>query len=293
MLLGGIEAGGTKFVCAVGKTDGSVVERLTIPTNTPELTMPKVIEFFKQYNINSIGIGSFGPVDVNPESSTFGVITSTPKLAWRNFPLLATVREQLNIPVGITTDVNAAALGELHHGAAQGMDSCLYITVGTGIGAGAVVQGSVLQGISHPEMGHILIRRHKDDRYEGNCPYHQDCLEGLASGPAIEARWGLKAEELQMNNEVWELEAYYIAQALMQYILILSPKRIILGGGVMKQMQVFPLIYKHLKQLINDYVVFPEITNDIERYIVSPKLGNDAGITGALMIAQQVLEKRK
>jgi fructokinase len=190
MLLGGIEAGGTKFVCAVGDTDGRLLERISIPTEHPEITIPKVIKFFKQFDIRAIGIGSFGPVDVNPDSPTFGQITSTPKLAWCNYPLLQTVRDHLQIPAGLTTDVNAAALGELYYGAARGLDSCLYITVGTGIGAGAVVRGSVLQGISHPEMGHILVRRHQDDHYVGKCPYHQDCLEGLAAGPALEARWG-------------------------------------------------------------------------------------------------------
>jgi fructokinase len=287
MLLGGIEAGGTKFVCAVGEPDGTIIERVSIPTEHPDITMPQVIDFFKQYKIEAIGIGSFGPVDVNPESPTYGMITSTPKLAWRNYPLLQTVREQLQVPAGLTTDVNAAAIGELHLGAARGLDSCLYITVGTGIGAGAVVNGNVLQGNSHPEMGHILIRRHQDDHFNGVCPYHHDCLEGLASGPSIEERWGIKAQELQNNLEVWELEAYYIAQALMQYTLVLSPKKIILGGGVMKQQQVFPLIRKYLLELMNDYINLP----DLETYIVSPKLENDAGITGALIIAQQSLQQ--
>jgi fructokinase len=176
-------------------------------------------------------------------------------------------------------------LGEAAFGAAKGLDSCLYITVGTGIGAGAVVQGELLQGLSHPEMGHILVRRHHNDPYKGKCPYHHDCLEGLAAGPAIEARWGVKGDQLIDQVEVWDMEGYYIAQALMQYILILSPKKIILGGGVMKQKQVFTFVNRYLKEFVNGYVALPELTD----YIVSPGLGDNAGITGSLMLAHQAL----
>lgn len=175
----------------------------------------------------------------------------------------------------------------MKHGAAQGLDSCLYITVGTGIGAGAVVQGQLLQGLSHPEMGHILVRRHQHDSYVGKCPYHEDCLEGLAGGPAIEERWGKKGSELAGHPEVWELEAYYIAQAIMQYVLILSPKKIIMGGGVMKQSQLFPLIHKKVQHLLNGYLTLPQVSDQIDNYIVSPGLGDHAGIIGALMLAKQ------
>jgi fructokinase len=283
MLYGAIEAGGTKFVCAVGNENGEIVERLTIPTMTPDETMPQVIDFFRQYELKAIGIGSFGPVDLNIQSPSYGSITTTPKLAWRNYPLLKVIKDAFSVPVGFQTDVNVAALGELHFGAAKGLDSCLYLTVGTGIGGGAVVNGKVVQGLSHPEMGHIYIRRHPNDPYEGKCPYHRDCLEGLAAGPAIEERWGKKGQELECQKEVWEIEAYYLAQALAQYILILSPQKIILGGGVMKQTQLFPLIRQNVQELINGYVEL----EDLESYIVPPGLGDNAGITGALVLAYE------
>lgn len=284
-MLGAIEAGGTKFVCAVGNEKGNIIERISIPTTIPEETMPLVIDFFKKYQVEAIGIGSFGPIDVNRESSTYGFITSTPKPGWKNYPLVQSIKEEFMVPVGFNTDVNAAALGEAKYGAAKGLDSCLYITIGTGIGAGAVVNGTLLQGLSHPEMGHILIRRHPEDSYKGKCPFHADCLEGLAAGPAIEERWGEKGINLVDRDEVWNLEGYYIAQALMQYILIVSPKRIILGGGVMHQEQVFSYVYKYLQEMINDYVVLPELSE----YIVSPGLGDNAGTVGSLLLAQQAL----
>lgn len=285
-MLGAIEAGGTKFVCAVGDADGNIAERIQIPTTVPEETMEEVIAFFQKHPIKAIGIGSFGPIDVNEESPTYGYITSTPKTAWKNYPFVQAIKEAFDIPVGFNTDVNAAALGEAKLGAAKGLDSCLYITVGTGIGAGAVVQGKLLQGLSHPEMGHILVRRHPEDKYLGKCPYHKDCLEGLAAGPGIEERWGEKGIQLAERDEVWDLEGFYIAQALMQYILILSPKKIILGGGVMKQKQVFSYIHKHLVELVHDYVELPELSD----YIVSPGLGDNAGITGSLMLAHEALQ---
>jgi len=287
-MLGGIEAGGTKFVCAVGDEKGNIVDRIQIPTTVPAETIPKVIKFFNQFDIDAIGIGSFGPIDVNLESPTYGYITSTPKTAWKDYPFVQTLKDSFAVPIGFNTDVNAAALGEATLGAAKGLDSCLYITVGTGIGAGAIVQGKLLQGLSHPEMGHILLRRHPNDPYPGKCPYHNDCLEGLAAGPAIEERWGAKGVNLVERTEVWEMEGYYLAQALMQYILILSPKMIILGGGVMNQKPVYTAIYKYLPELIHGYVSLPELSD----YIVSPGLGDAAGITGALLLAQQSLENR-
>lgn len=235
--------------------------------------------------MDAIGIGSFGPIDVNQDSPTYGYITSTPKTGWRNYPFVQALKDAFDVPVGFNTDVNAAALGEATFGVAKGLDSCLYITVGTGIGAGAIVQGKLLQGLSHPEMGHILVRRHPNDSYQGKCPYHHDCLEGLASGPAIEERWGAKGAELVERTEVWDLEGYYLAQSIMQYILILSPKKIILGGGVSHQEQVYTSIYKYLPELINGYVSLPDLTS----YIVRPGLGDDAGIVGALMLAHQAL----
>ncbi len=284
-MLAAIEAGGTKFVCAVGDEKGNIVERIQIPTTVPEETIPRVVEFFRKYQVDAIGIGSFGPIDVNQDSPTYGYITSTPKIGWENYPFVHALKDEFHVPVGFNTDVNGSALGEATFGAAKGLDSCLYITVGTGIGAGAIVKGQLLQGLSHPEMGHILVRRHPNDSYQGKCPYHQDCLEGLASGPAIEERWGAKGAELVERTEVWDLEGYYLAQAIMQYILIVSPKKIILGGGVSQQEQVYTSIHKYLPELINGYVSLP----DLSSYIVRPGLEDDAGIVGALMLAHQAL----
>lgn len=291
MYLGSIEAGGTKFVCAVGDENGKIYARERVATEDPNVTMPKVIHFFRNFKIDSLGIGSFGPVDLNKESKSYGCITSTPKLAWANYPFVKTMEDALHVPIGFSTDVNGAALGELYRGAAKGLDGCLYITVGTGIGAGLVMEHQLLQGMSHPEMGHVLLRRHPEDHFEGICPYHHDCLEGLASGPAIEARWGKPASELPVNHKAWMIEAEYLSQALMQYVLIVSPKRIIMGGGVMKQEQLFPMIRTRLKELLAGYLDFPELKERIDEYVVSPALGDNAGIIGALILAKQALEK--
>lgn len=283
-MYGAIEAGGTKFVCAVSDEKLNIVERVSIKTTVPAETMELVFKFFDKFEVKSIGVGSFGPIDVNKKSKTYGYITNTPKKGWANYDFVGAIKEKYNIPVGWTTDVNAAALGELKKGAAIGLDSCLYLTVGTGIGGGAVVNGKLLEGYGHPEMGHILVRKHKDDTYEGNCPFHKTCLEGVAAGPAIEARWEKKAYELADKNEVWEMEAYYIAQGLMTYTLTLSPERIVLGGGVMKQLQLFPLIRKELEKLMANYVSMPKL----DEYIVPPALGDNAGITGCLLLAMEI-----
>ncbi|WP_315072713.1 ROK family protein [uncultured Clostridium sp.] len=284
MKYGAIEAGGTKFVCAVSNENLEIIERVSIPTTTPDETMKSVCELFDKYNLEAIGIGSFGPIDVNKKSKTYGYITTTPKLAWGNYNFVGIIKDRYNIPIGWTTDVNAAALGELKKGAAFGLQSCVYLTVGTGIGGGAVINGQLLEGYGHPEMGHILVRMHNNDKYEGACPYHSSCLEGIASGPAIEERWGKKAYELEENKEVWKIEAFYLAQAVMTYTLILSPERIVLGGGVMKQRQLFPLIRTELEQLMKKYVSMP----NLDEYIVPPGLGDNSAIIGCLLLAQKV-----
>ncbi|WP_170008458.1 ROK family protein [Bacillus fonticola] len=291
MRLGAIEAGGTKFVCAIGDVDGKIEKRMQFPTTTPEETLLAVREFFANETVDAVGIGSFGPIDVNRTSKTYGYVTTTPKAGWSNFPFLQAVKEIVGAPVGFTTDVNAAALGELTLGAAQGAGSCLYVTVGTGIGGGAVMKGELLEGITHPEMGHIRVRRHEQDTYAGNCPYHSDCLEGLAAGPAIEKRWGQKGSQLVDRPEVWETEAHYLGEAVATWILTLSPERIVLGGGVMKQRQLLPLIHKHVKEALNGYVSFEAYTSKIEETIVSPGLGDDAGITGCLLLAERARKK--
>lgn len=280
-MFGAIEAGGTKFVCAVSDENFTIKERVSIPTTTPEETMTEVFSFFDQYELTAIGIGSFGPIDVNKESDTYGFITSTPKTAWKFYDFLGSVKNRYSVPIGWTTDVNAAALGEIKLGAAKGLKSCVYLTVGTGIGGGAVINGELLEGYGHPEMGHIPVRLHPNETYKGTCPYHGDCLEGIAAGPAIEGRFGKKGHLLADQEEVWEMEAYYLAQALMNYTLILSPERIVLGGGVMKQKQLYPLVRQKFAELINDYVQVP----DLEQYIVAPGLEDNAGILGSLLLA--------
>ncbi|AOA01434.1 ROK family protein [Carnobacterium maltaromaticum] len=287
MMYGAIEAGGTKFVCAISDENFEIKERVSIPTTTPEETLSHVFEFFDQFKLDSIGIGSFGPIDVNKKSATYGYVTTTPKVAWTNFDFLGAVKKRYEIPVGWTTDVNAAALGELKKGAAIGLDSCVYLTVGTGIGGGAVVNGKLLAGYGHPEMGHMLVRLHPDESYGGFCPYHGNCLEGIAAGPAIEGRYGVKGHELADKIEVWQMEAYYLAQALMNYTLILSPERIVLGGGVMKQNQLYTLVREEFKKLMAGYVAVPPL----EEYIVAPGLGDNAGVTGCLLLAADELTK--
>ncbi|MBB6283651.1 ROK family protein [Geobacillus subterraneus] len=290
MVLGAIEAGGTKVVCAIGDEQGNIHERAVFPTTVPEETMARVIEFFRPHGIEAIGIGSFGPVDLRPDSPTYGYITSTPKQAWAQFDFVGTLKQHFPVPIGFDTDVNAAALGELRWGAAQGLDSCLYMTVGTGIGVGAIVEGRLLHGLLHPEMGHILVRRHPDDAFAGICPYHGDCLEGMASGPAIERRWGKKGAELADRDEVWELEAFYLAQAIANYILVLSPEKVIVGGGVMKQTHVLPLVRRYVQERLGGYIQHEAVLQHIDQYIVLPGLGDNAGISGALALAAAAME---
>jgi fructokinase len=290
MKLGAIEAGGTKFVCGIGNEHGEIFDRVSFPTTTPEETMGLVLDYFKDKQVEAIGVGSFGPVDLNRTSPMYGSVTTTPKPHWSNYSILGELKKNFNIPIGFDTDVNAAALGEAEWGAAKGLSSAVYVTIGTGIGAGALVEGKLLHGLIHPEMGHIPIRRHPEDHYTGKCPYHHDCLEGMAAGPAIEQRWGRKGHELESDMQVWEMEAFYIAQAVANFVYILSPHKIILGGGVMKQSQLFPLIRKQVLSLLNGYVQHPQLLEQMDTYIVPPALGDNAGLSGALVLAKQELE---
>lgn len=290
MLYGALEAGGTKMVCAVGDENGTILEQVSFPTTTPEETVPPMIAYFKEKNIQSLGIACFGPVDLNKKSSTYGSITTTPKLPWRNYNIVGAFQEALHIPVGFDTDVNGSALGECTWGCTQNVDTSIYITVGTGIGVGVIVDGKPLHGMLHPEAGHVAMIRHPQDAaFHCNCPAHKSCFEGLASGPSIEKRWGKKAIELKDCEEVWEMEAYYIGQALVDYILTLSPEKIILGGGVMHQTQLFPMIREEVKKQLNGYL-HTEQLDDLEHYIVPASLHDDQGIMGAIklaMIAEQ------
>ena len=284
MLYGALEAGGTKMVCAIGEENGHILEETSIPTREPADTMSDVLHFFGEKEIAALGIGCFGPIDLIKSSPTYGFITSTPKLAWRDFDIVGTCKKALQIPVGFDTDVNGSLLGEVTYGAAKGLTDVIYLTVGTGIGGGVMTNGKLLHGMLHPELGHSILPLHPDDSYKGHCPSHGTCLEGLASGPAIEERWGDKAVNLADKPEVWELESFYLAEALVNFIVTLSPQRIILGGGVMHQKQLFPLIRKKTAKLLNGYLPTKELS-DMDSYIVPASLNDKQGIMGAIKLA--------
>jgi fructokinase len=277
-LLGSIEAGGTKFVCGVG-TGPADIETIQIHTTSPEATIAAAVEFLRKRPLEAVGIASFGPVDL-----ATGHITSTPKAGWQNFDLAGTVRSGLGVPVGFDTDVNGAALGEARWGAAQGVSDFIYLTVGTGIGGGAMVNGRLAHGMGHPEMGHIRIPHDVTrDPFAGVCPFHGDCLEGLASGPAIQARWGLPAPQLAPDHAAWALEAHYLALALANWMFTLSPKLILIGGGVGEQSQLFPQIRRELDGILNGYISGCKIA--------APGLGSRAGVLGALALAEQAVSE--
>ncbi|QNK55069.1 ROK family protein [Paenibacillus sp. PAMC21692] len=291
MRIGAIEGGGTKFVCGIGNEQGVIEDRISFPTEEPEKVMAAIIDYFRNKDVEAIGIGTFGPIDIDPASKTYGYVTTTPKRGWSGFPFLATLKESFDVPMGWDTDVNAAAYGEAVWGAAAGLDSCVYFTIGTGIGVGVYSEGRLVHGLAHPEGGHILPRRHPDDRYEGACPYHGDCLEGLAAGPSLEKRWGVKGSELAPDHPAWEMEAYYIGQAVTSTILLLSPKRVILGGGVMHQKHLLPLIRQEVQRNLNGYVQVDAIINDINNYVVSPGLGDNAALCGSLALGVEAWRK--
>lgn len=292
MRLGALEAGGTKMVCAVGDEKGKILERRVIPTGTPEETVPALVEYFRARDVAALGIGCFGPVELDRTSPEYGHITTTPKTAWRGFDIAGTFARALGCPVGFDTDVNSAALGEAVFGRARGKHSVVYLTVGTGVGGGAYVEGRLLHGMLHPEMGHVPVTRRPGDAYAGCCPYHGSCLEGMASGPAIEGRWGAKPAALADRPEVWDLEAEYLAQALAGIILTLSPEMVILGGGVMEQAQLFPLIRAKTARALGGYLQTEELA-DLERYIVPAGLHGDQGILGCLELARRELERTR
>jgi fructokinase len=290
-LYAGLEAGGTKFNCVVGAGPDDIRAETRIPTTTPEATLREALEFFRAQRatlgpLTAAGVASFGPVDLDPASATYGFITSTPKPGWAHTDIVGPVRQALGVPVQFDTDVNAAALGEGRWGAAQGLDHFIYLTVGTGIGGGGLVGGAMMHGLVHPEMGHVRIPHDRAaDPYDGHCPFHGDCLEGLACGPAMNARWGRPAEELSDDHPAWALEARYLALALNDFVCTLSPRRIILGGGVMERLSLFPKIHRELQSLLNGYVQAPQITTHIDRYVVPPAFGPRAGLVGALALA--------
>jgi fructokinase len=295
-LYGGIEGGGTKFVCVVASGPEDIRLETRFPTTTPDETIGRAIQFFKdaskQEPLAAIGVASFGPVDLDPASATYGYITTTPKPGWAWTDFLGQVKNAFNVPCAFETDVNAAAMGEYRWGASRGMDPSIYFTIGTGIGAGVIVHGAPVHGLVHPETGHIAMRHDLEkDPFPGNCPFHGDCFEGLAAGPAMQARWGVRAEMLPPDHPAWDLEASYIAAAMVTQICSLSPKKIILGGGVMQQPALFPLIWKKVPAMLNGYVQSKAITENIDSYIVPPGLGGRSGVLGAIGLAMSAVGK--
>jgi fructokinase len=291
-LWGGVEGGGTKFVCMIGSGPDDVRAETTLPTTTPAETLAAAVAFFERGQdrhgpLRGIGIGSFGPVDLHAGSPTYGYITSTPKPGWANTEVAGVFERALGAPVAFDTDVNVAAIGEWRWGAAQGLDTFLYLTVGTGIGGGGLVGGRLMHGLVHPEIGHLRLPRDPArDPFPGACPFHGDCLEGLASGPAIKARWGQEGASLPAEHPAWPLLAHYLALGIVNLVCTLSPQRIVVGGGVMARPELFPLIQREVQALLNDYVRAPAIQGGIADYIVPPGLGGRAGVLGALALAQ-------
>lgn len=291
MIFGAIEAGGTKIICAIGNEKGEIVELIRMETATPEISMPKVIEFFQNKEIEAIGIGTFGPAGVNEKQVNYGKILDTPKKAWAHYDFLGELKKHFEVPMIFDTDVNGAAVAEHLWGSAKDVDSCLYITVGTGIGGGAFVNGKLLHGLLHPEMGHIFLNRHPEDDFEGNCLFHGACLEGMASGVAMEKRWGQKAYLLPPDHKAWEIESYYLAQGIIAFISTLAPEKIILGGGVMGQEHLLGMVKQQVKILYNHYIQLDQLEDSIDDYIVKPALGENAGTYGALALAIMAKEK--
>lgn len=290
MRIGALEGGGTKMVLAVGDETGKIFEQESIPTVSPEETMPRMVDCFRGKNIEALGIATFGPIDVKKESPTYGCVLATPKLIWQGCNFVKPFEDALHIPVGFDTDVNGSCLGEVTYGAAKGLSSVLYYTIGTGVGGGIFVNGKLLHGMLHPEAGHILLNISDKDPGGSVCPFHPNCFEGLCSGPSIQARWGKSAKELADDPEVWELEGDYIAQALVDEVMTLSPQRIILGGGVMHQEQLFPIIRRKFAEYMNGYIKTPELA-DLDHYIVPASLHDDQGIMGALRLGEIAWEE--
>ena len=287
MRLGALEAGGTKMVCAVVSGDGEVLDRMETPTLTPAKTVPQMIEWFTARDVDALGIGAFGPTCVDPNDERYGSILQTPKLAWRGHGLRAAFADALGIPVAYDTDVNVACLGEVVFGCCKGLEDAVYVTIGTGVGAGVMCAGRLLHGMLHPEAGHMLVRTRPTEEGRCVCPSHASCLEGLASGPAIAARWGKPAAELADNDEVWALEGDYLGQMCANLVLMYSPRRIVLGGGVMHQEQLYGIVRKTLEYL-GGYIQTAEL-KDMESYICAPGCGGDQGILGAAELARRAL----
>lgn len=288
--LGAIETGGTKIVCAVGYEDGTILEQVSIKSEDPSVTMKNVIDYFRDKDIEAFGVAAFGPVGLEKDKPTYGKILNTPKLRWQNFDVLGTLKEAYDVPMEIETDVAGSCLGEVTFGSSKGLSNVVYITIGTGIGAGIYSGGKMVHGQLHPEVGHMILSRRADDTGENVCPFHDSCLEGLAAGPSIGKRWNIKGDEISDDDiKVWDLEAHYIAEAIVNLIYTLCPDRFILGGGVMHHEILFPLIREKVVKMINGYLDI-EGLRDIDNYIVPASLHDDQGIMGCLELARRALK---
>lgn len=289
---GGIEAGGTKFNCIVAHDPDHILAEITIPTRSPADTISEVVGFFKDsetkhgIHLTAMGVACFGPVNLDKNDAQYGSITSTPKVQWQNTPLISLLKTHFDIPFEFDTDVNGAALGEGKWGAGHGLSDFIYITIGTGIGGGVISNGHPVHGLVHPELGHMLMKHDlARDPFEGICPFHGDCLEGLASGPAMSKRWELSTHEMPSDHPAWDLEALYIGQAIHNWCLVYSPKRVILGGGVMKKSGLLEKIRIVVRESLNGYIASPLITTENDTFVVVPQLGDRAGSLGAIVLA--------
>ena len=288
-ILGAIVTGGTKIICAVGDITGRISDRIQFPTERPERSVPKMIEFFEDKGVDAIGIGAFGPIDVIKGSEGYGSVRKCERAGWSFYPLLSTVCDALGVPGDMDTDVNTACLAEYTYGAGKGAEILLYVTVGTGIGIGITIDGRPVHGMMHPEGGHVGAIRHPDDRFKGTCPFHGDCIEGLACGPAIKERWGRPGAELADREEVWDMEAHYLAQLVRNCMMTIAPNRIVMGGGVMQQACLFPKIRRSVAEQVNGYMDCPE-TMDMDSYIVPSVLEGNQGVLGGFVLADNALK---
>lgn len=290
MLVGSVEAGGTKFVCAVGNEKYEIIDRHCFPTTTPQETLAKVISYFKKFDITCLGVASFGPLNLNRDSDNFGYITTSPKLGWQNVSLYSNLKRALDVPIHLTTDVNGSAYGEYVASKKAGsqLDSLVYYTIGTGVGAGVIYGDRFIGDLGNPEMGHVTVKRHQDDHnFAGICPYHKDCLEGLVAGPTFEARLGKRGQDVPASNHVWNIMAYYVAQALIQATMTFRPGKIVLGGGVMNR-SFLAEIKEWFIKLLAGYVNVPSI----DEYVTMPIIENNgSAIIGNFVLAANMLNK--
>jgi fructokinase len=286
-IYGGVETGGTWCVCALGTGPDDIVAEETFPTGEPAETLDRIVAFFADRpRPRAIGIGAFGPVDLDEDSPTWGQVTTTPKPGWAHTAVASVIRDRLGVPVRFDTDVNAAAVGEHRWGAGQDVSSLCYLTVGTGIGAGIIIDGRPLHGLIHPEPGHLRVPHdRRRDPFDGTCPVHADCWEGLAAGGAIAARWGASPPELADDHPAWALEADYLALGILSIVSVVSPHRVIVGGGVMERAGLLPAVRQRLRELVAGYLDTPLLGSRVDEYLVSPGLGDRAGVLGAIALA--------